>query len=106
MSRTTEEWELYLGQQIRNLRIRADLDQMQLSSRADISIGALKNLEGGKGSSLKTLIKIAQALDRPDWLESLAPEVAISPMQMLRAQAGQKTRLKVFRPRRTAKAEG
>jgi transcriptional regulator with XRE-family HTH domain len=102
-SRTTEEWEAYLGQQIRNLRIRSDLDQAQLASRADISIGALKNLEGGKGSSLKTLIKVVQALDRPDWLEALAPLVAVSPMQLLRAQAGQKTRLKVFRSRRSLK---
>ena len=74
--RTVEEWESYLGEQVRNLRIRANLDQIQLAGRADISLGALKNLEGGKGSSLKSLIKVMQALGRSDWLEALAPPIA------------------------------
>ena len=104
-SRTIAEWEAYLGEQVRNLRIRSDLEQIELASRADVSIGALKNLEGGKGSSLKTLIKVIQALNRPEWLEALAPQVAVSPMQMLQAQAGQKTRLKVFRKRRSSQTE-
>lgn len=102
---TPDEWERHLGMQIRNLRIRADMDQVQLAARADISLGALKNLEGGKGSSLKTLIRIVGALDRPDWLLSLAPPVAVSPMQMLKAQAGRKQRMKVFRPRRSPAAD-
>jgi transcriptional regulator with XRE-family HTH domain len=103
--RTTEEWEVYLGQQIRNLRIRANLDQIELAGRADISIGALKNLEGGRGSALKTLIKVVQTLGRPDWLEALAPHVAISPMQLMQTQAAYKPRLKVFRSRRSSKSE-
>lgn len=103
--KTIEEWEIYLGEQIRNLRIRANLDQVQLAGRADISLGALKNLEGGKGSSLKTLIKVIQVLDRPDWLEALAPHIAVSPLQVMQAQAAYKPRLKVFRRRRSAKAD-
>ncbi|RXZ38825.1 XRE family transcriptional regulator [Oxalobacteraceae bacterium CAVE-383] len=103
--KTVEEWEIYLGEQIRNLRIRANLDQVQLAGRADISLGALKNLEGGKGSSLKTLIKVVQTLGRPDWLEALAPHVAISPLQIMQARAAYKPRLKVFRSRRSAKGK-
>jgi transcriptional regulator with XRE-family HTH domain len=102
--RTIEEWEAYLGEQVRNLRIRANLDQVQLAGRADISLGALKNLEGGKGSSLKTLIKVIQTLGRPDWLEALAPHIAVSPLQVMQAQAAYKPRLKVFRSRRSAKS--
>ncbi|HEY4315996.1 MAG TPA: helix-turn-helix transcriptional regulator [Herbaspirillum sp.] len=102
--KTVEEWEAYLGEQVRNLRIRANLDQIQLAGRADISLGALKNLEGGKGSSLKTLIKVIQTLGRPDWLEALAPHIAVSPLQVMQAQAAYKPRLKVFRSRRSAKS--
>lgn len=98
-SRTTDEWEQYLGEQVRNMRIRANLDQFQLASRAAISVGALKNLEGGKGSSLKTLIKVIRALNKTDWLEALAPTITVSPMQMLKSQSGQKYRVKVFRHR-------
>lgn len=101
--RTVEEWESYLGEQVRNLRIRANLDQIQLAGRADISLGALKNLEGGKGSSLKSLIKVMQALGRSDWLEALAPPIAVSPLQVMQAQAAYKPRMKVYRRRRSAK---
>lgn len=101
--KTVDEWEVYLGEQIRNLRIRADLDQIQLAGRADISLGALKNLEGGKGSSLKSLIKVMQALGRSDWLEALAPSIAVSPLQVMQAQAAYKPRMKVYRRRRSLK---
>ncbi|OGQ98703.1 MAG: hypothetical protein A2505_01940 [Deltaproteobacteria bacterium RIFOXYD12_FULL_55_16] len=40
----------------------------------------------GKGATLKTLIKTLRALDRADWLLSLAPLVSISPLQMLKAR--------------------
>jgi HipA N-terminal domain len=47
---------------------------------------AIKNLESGKGASLKTLIKRLRALNRADWLSSIAPVVSISPLQMLVAK--------------------
>ena len=43
-------------------RIAGDLDQTGSAAIADVSIGALSNLERGKGSSLKTLIAVARAL--------------------------------------------
>lgn len=85
-SRTTEEWEAELGQQMRALRLRHNLDQRALAERAGVSISALKNLESGKGTTIKTLIKILRVLDRVDWLETLAPAVSISPLQMLKTK--------------------
>jgi transcriptional regulator with XRE-family HTH domain len=99
----TEDWENYLGEQFRAMRIRANLEQLDLAARAGISVGALKNLEGGKGSSLKTLIKVARGLGRTDWLEALAPRVAVSPMQMLKARAQETPRQRVYRPRKAGK---
>jgi transcriptional regulator with XRE-family HTH domain len=83
---TVEEWEVRIGEQVRAARIAADLDQARLAALADVSIGALSNLERGKGSSLKTLVAVVRALGRADWLESLAPAVTVSPMQLLRAR--------------------
>lgn len=80
---TVPEWEAYVGEQIRTIRIAADLDQASLAELADLSVGAIKGLEGGKGSSLKTLIRVIRALGRTDWLEDLAPPISISPLQML-----------------------
>ncbi len=84
--RTVEEWEALLGEAVRAIRIASDLDQAQLALLADVSVGALSNLERGKGTSLRTLVAVLRALGRTDWLESLAPAVNISPIQMLRAK--------------------
>jgi len=98
-SNSTIEWERYLGEQFRAMRIRAGLEQVVLAARADVSTGAIKNLESGKGSSLKTMIKIVRCLGRTDWLESLAPQVSVSPMQMLATARRTAPRQRVSRPR-------
>lgn len=101
----TDDWESYLGEQFRAMRIRSNQEQTELAERAGVSVGALKNLEGGKGSSLKTLIKVARALGRTDWLEALAPKVTVSPMQMLKAQSKTTPRQRVYRPRKSGGSE-
>ena len=98
-SNSTVDWERYLGEQFRAMRIRAGVEQAVLAERADVSTGAIKNLESGKGSSLKTMIKIVRCLGRTDWLESLAPQVSVSPMQMLAATRRTAPRQRVSRPR-------
>ena len=85
-AKTVEEWEAELGEQVRALRLRGNLDQITLAGRAGIGLTAIKNLESGKGATLKTLIKTLRALERADWLASLAPPVSISPLQMLKAK--------------------
>ena len=89
---TTAEWEAVVGEQIRDARVAQNLDQASLAARADISVGALSNLERGKGSSLKTVVAVVRALGRTDWLEALAPTVTISPMQVLRSKKGSGSR--------------
>lgn len=93
---TVEEWQALIGEQVRDARIAADLDQRRLAELANVSLAAVSNLERGKGSSLKTLVAVIRALGRTDWLESLAPPVTVSPLQMLRAkQRGPRTRVRV-----------
>lgn len=81
--RTTDEWEARVGEQVRDLRQRAGLTQTDLAKRANVSIGALQNLEYGAGSRLATLIQVTRALGRGSWLEEIAPPVSTSPMQLL-----------------------
>lgn len=99
IAKSTPEWEAELGQQIRNLRLRANLDQQALAEQAGVGLSALKNLESGKGATLKTLIKILRALGRTGWLETLAPAVSISPLQMLKAKPARQRASKPRRPR-------
>lgn len=95
-NRTAQEWEEVIGEHVRNARIARDLDQKRLSELANVSVGAVSNLERGKGSSLKTLVAVVRAVGRTDWLESLAPQVTVSPIQLLRAKQGvPRTRVRV-----------
>ena len=84
---TAEEWEAELGQQVRALRLRQNLDQRQLAARAGIGLNAVKNLESGKGATVRSLVSVLRALNRVDWLRALAPAVSISPVQMLKGRA-------------------
>jgi transcriptional regulator with XRE-family HTH domain len=84
---TVEEWELKLGEQLREMRLRLNLQQSVVAAQAGISVSALKNLESGKGANLKTLIRALRAYRREDWLATLAPPVTISPLQMLNSKA-------------------
>jgi len=95
-AKTTGEIEKELGLQIRSLRLRRNFDQVGLAERAGVALSALKNLESGKGAALKTFLKVLRALERLEWLDSLAPAVSISPLQILKSKA---PRQRASRPR-------
>jgi len=95
---STEEWEGRIGVQFRAMRLSAGSDQSELAEQAAVSIGALRNLERGNGSTLKTLVRVARALGREDWLQSIAPTVSVSPLDLVRSSPRARTR--VYRPRR------
>ena len=83
---TTEEIEVEFGRQLRDLRLRRNVNQRQLAEQAGVALNAVKNLENGKGATLTSLVKVLRRLGRVDWLKTLAPTVGISPMQMLKAK--------------------
>ncbi len=96
--KTVAEWEAEIGRQIRALRIAAGLDQAALAEASNASLSAVQGLESGRGSSLKTLIRVLRALDREDWLETLDPVGdGPTPMELLRAQRGRRTPQRVRR---------
>jgi len=84
--KTSEEMEVEFGQQLRDLRLRRNIDQRQLAEQAGVALNAVKNLENGRGATLSSLVKVLRSLGRADWLATLAPMVDISPMQMLKAK--------------------
>ena len=87
MKMTEKEWQAELGQHLRNLRLRQNLDQREVARRAPMALNAVKYLESGKGATVESLIKALRVLGREDWLNTLAPQVSISPMQMLKSPA-------------------
>jgi transcriptional regulator with XRE-family HTH domain len=99
---TLHEWEAELGQQVRALRLRQNIDQRQLAERAGIALNAVKNLESGKGATVHSMVSVLRALNRVDWLRTLAPTVSISPVQMLKARAPRRRASKQKRTRKAA----
>jgi len=84
-SKTPVELEADIGETLKALRLRKNLDQKTLAERAGISLSAVKNLERGAGSSLKSLVSVLRALGREDWLQAIAPVASVNPMTMTHA---------------------
>jgi len=82
--RTTDEWQAEIGERLRAARIRRRLEQKELASASNVSVSAIKNLEGGKGSTLKSLINVLRALNLQDLLETLPPVDMVSPLEVAR----------------------
>ena len=93
-----DEWEAELGLQVRALRLRQNIDQGQLAKRAGIALNAVKNLESGKGATVRSLSHVLRVLNRTDWVRALAPAVSISPVQMLKAKAPRRRASRKKRP--------
>jgi len=102
-SSTPEELQQALGERLRRLRLRRDLDQLQTAAKAGISEKALRNLEAGRGSTVETLLRVLKALDAIDGLDALAPPVTVSPLALL--DQGAEPR-RVSRPRKRRGGEG
>lgn len=92
-SKYSKEFEKEFGQHLRELRLRQNLDQRLLAERAGVALNVIKNLEGGKGATVTSLIKVLRALGRTDWLNTLAPAVSVSPLQMLKAKKPKRQRV-------------
>lgn len=84
-SNTVAEMEVAIGDSIRALRLQQNLDQKTLAARAGISVGALKAIESGSGSRLRTLVAVMRVLGREDWFSTIAPIATIDPLTMPRA---------------------
>lgn len=78
-----KSYEVLLGQQVRSLRKSRGFTQQQVAERANLSWGAVKNLEGGRGATLRTLTRVLRALNADDWLTTLyVPESTFNPLDL------------------------
>ena len=59
----TEEIEAEIGRQLRDLRLRQNIDQRRLAERAGVALNAVKNLESGRGATLTSLVKVEAGLN-------------------------------------------
>lgn len=101
-SMTLEQFEALLGERLKNYRInKLCEDQASLSSRAGICTRTLRNLEMGRGSSLRTYIAVVTAMERHPWLLDAIPEIHIPPVVVKFA----KQKKRIYKPRSKASSE-
>ena len=78
-----EQLEMELGLQIRRLRKSRGLTQQRLAEQANTSLGAIKNLESGKGATTRTLARALRALGTEDWIRTLcSPQPKFNPLDL------------------------
>jgi DNA-binding XRE family transcriptional regulator len=82
---SADELQGILGERLRYLRINKNLDQRAVAERAGISEKALRNLEGGRGSSVESLVRVLKALGSLEGIEMLAPKPSVNPIALLRS---------------------
>jgi len=85
MNETPEEMEIALGARLKSLRLARNLEQRTVAERAGVSVRALRSLEAGQGSTLKTLVSVLRALGRADWLPTIAPVATVNPLALTQA---------------------
>jgi hypothetical protein len=68
-----QQLEQRLGMALRRLRVAQGITREALAERANVSIGALRNLETGAGANVTTLVRAVHALAADDWLTQLEP---------------------------------
>ncbi len=103
----TQELEGRLCERIRALRIARKRTQAELAEEANVSLGALKRLEQGAGSTTTTLVSVVRALGEERWIDSLGPGAsAFNPLELLetrtRQSAAARPGRRVRRPRNPA----
>ncbi|MEX0847154.1 MAG: helix-turn-helix transcriptional regulator [Ilumatobacteraceae bacterium] len=76
--------EQQLGLALRRRRVAQGVTRAALADRANVSAGALRNLETGAGANVTTLVRAVHALGADDWLTQLEPAPApFSPLAVV-----------------------
>lgn len=94
-----DQWERRIGEAIRQSRIDAGYDQVELAERANVSRSTVQSLEQGTGSRLRSLLAVLRALDRLDVFENLAPETGPTPLELLAESRRARTSRRVRKSR-------
>lgn len=75
-----------LGTRLRRQRLARLWTQQELAERAGVALSAVKKLESGRNATLRTLVKVAQAMSlMEDLAETFEPKVTASIAVMERA---------------------
>ena len=101
--KSPQELQIELGRRIRQLRLSRNIDQRAAAEKAGVARAALQNLEAGRGSSVRTLLRTLKALNYLEGIEMLAPQPTVNPLALLKTKTPpQRARhQRIARPKKT-----
>lgn len=83
-----------LGGRIRDYRIRMEMTQSELADKSGVSMGTVVRIEQGKAVSTLLLITLLRTLGVLENLDTLLPELGISPIQLRKMQGRKVQRIR------------
>ena len=81
-----------IGRRVKQTRLELDMTQKQVWEEAGCSRRAVQTLEMGKGGSVEHFVQILRVLGKLENLDSMLPEPALSPIQLLSLKGKQRQR--------------
>lgn len=85
---------LEIGKRIREIRIRKNIQQKELSERSGVSLSTVIRLENGSTIALDNLLCILRTLDMLENIEYFLPHPPVSPILMRKLQGRKKQRVR------------
>lgn len=81
-----------MGKRLKEYRLRKNFTQSELALKTGISVLSVQNLEKGRSVSLSTFISVLRMLKILGNVETLIPELPVSPVELLKLKG--KTRMR------------
>ncbi len=75
-----------IGDGLKQLRIKKNITQQQLSEAAGINRSTISRLEAGRAATLLTIVQVLRALDELELLKVFQHQQTMSPIQLLKVQ--------------------
>lgn len=93
---TNEALLQYVGRQMRQMRINAQMSQQQLAERSGLSRATIVQVESGRGMKMESVVAMLRAMNKLELLNNFETQALINPL--LIAQQEGKTPKRI-RPR-------
>lgn len=81
-----------LGRRLANTRLSRNMSQADLAESAGVSVPTVQRLERGRGTEIRSLIRIMRVIGLLESLEQAVPEPLPSPIQQLKLQGRNRRR--------------
>lgn len=84
----------YVGRQMRQMRINAQMSQQQLAERSGVSRSTVVQVENGRGVKMEAVVALLRAMNKLEILNNFETHAAVSPLLIAKREG--KTPKRVF----------